>query len=53
MIWRNRVIGWANIGLRNETVETQFGYVSGRAPRDREFKSALDAEVEAMLAFLD
>jgi uncharacterized protein YcaQ len=53
MIWRNRVIGWANIGLRDETVETEFGYVSGRAPKDRGFKSALDAEVEAMRTFLD
>ena len=53
ILWRNRVIGWANIGLRNETVESQFGYVSGRAPRDREFKSALHAEVEAMRTFLD
>ena len=53
MIWRNRVIGWANVGLRDETVETQFGYVSGRAPKDRGFKSALEAEVEAMRTFLD
>jgi hypothetical protein len=39
--------------LRDETVETEFGYVSGRAPKDRGFKSALDAEVEAMRTFLD
>jgi uncharacterized protein len=52
MIWRHRVIGWANIGLTNETVETAFGYVSGRAPRDRQFRSALDEEIEAMRAFL-
>ena len=53
LIWRNRVIGWANVGSRNETIDAQFGYVSGRAPRDRGFKSALDAEVEAMRTFLD
>ena len=53
MLWRDQVIGWANIGLKEERVEAQFGYVSGRAPRDRAFKSALDAEVEAMRVFLN
>ena len=52
MLWRDRVIGWANIGLKEERVEAQFGYVTGRAPRDREFKRALDAEVDAMRLFL-
>jgi uncharacterized protein YcaQ len=52
MLWRDRVIGWANIGLKEERVEAQLGYVSGRAPRDRGFRSALDAELEAMRAFL-
>ena len=53
MLWRNQVIGWANIGLKEERVEAQFGFVSGRAPRDRAFKPALDAEVEAMRLFLN
>ena len=52
MLWRDRVIGWANIGLKEERVEAQFGYVSGRAPRDRAFTAALDAEIEAMRIFL-
>jgi uncharacterized protein YcaQ len=52
MLWRDRVIGWANIGLKEERVEAQFGYVSGRAPRDRAFAAALDAEIEAMRVFL-
>ena len=53
MLWRDQVIGWANLGLKDEGVEAQFGYISGRAPRDRGFKSALDAEIDAMRVFLD
>ena len=53
MLWRDHVIGWANVGLKEERVEAQFGYISGRAPRDRAFKPALDAEIDAMRAFLD
>lgn len=52
MLWRGRVIGWANITLRNGRIETDLGYVTGRSPRDRGFKSALDDEIEAMREFL-
>jgi uncharacterized protein YcaQ len=52
LLWRDRVIGWANVTLRDRRVETGLGYVSGRAPRDRGFKNALDAEIDAMRAFL-
>jgi uncharacterized protein len=53
MLWRDQVIGWANLALKDGGVEAQFGYISGRAPRDRGFRSALDAEVDAMRVFLD
>ncbi len=53
LLWRNRVIGWANISVKEDRVDAQIGYVSGRAPRDRGYKTALDAEIEAMRVFLD
>jgi uncharacterized protein YcaQ len=59
MLWRDRIIGWANVALLRAarsggpaTISADFGYVAGRAPRDRGFRSALDAEVEAMRDFL-
>lgn len=52
LVWRDRIIGWANVALRDGTIDAQVGYVNGRAPRDRGYKSALDAEIEAMRAFL-
>jgi len=52
MLWRDRVIGWANITMRDGGIDADLGYVSGRAPRDRGFKSALDAELDAMRSFL-
>jgi uncharacterized protein YcaQ len=52
MLWRDRVIGWANVTRRNAKLAVECGYVSGRAPRDRGFKQALEKDVEAMRAFL-
>ena len=52
LLWRNRVIGWANISVRDEAIVPEIGYVSGRAPADRGFKQALDNEIEAMRLFL-
>ncbi len=53
LLWRDRVIGWANIAIRNGAIDASFGYVTGRAPRDRGFKGALDDEIEAMRIFLN
>ena len=52
LLWRDQVIGWANLSLRDGALDTDIGYVSGRAPRDRGFKTALAAEIEAMRTFL-
>lgn len=52
MLWRDRIIGWANLAMRDGRIDADLGYVSGRAPRDRGFKSALDEEIEAMRLFL-
>jgi uncharacterized protein YcaQ len=52
LLWRDSVIGWANVSQRDGHMTADLGFVSGRAPRDRAFKQALDAEIEAMRAFL-
>jgi uncharacterized protein YcaQ len=52
MLWRDRAIGWANISRRDGESVVDVGYVSGTAPRDRAFRTALEEEIEAMRSFL-
>lgn len=52
LLWRDRIIGWANVTRTNDRVNADVGYVSGRAPRDRGFRDALDADIEALRRFL-
>ncbi|HKU41273.1 MAG TPA: crosslink repair DNA glycosylase YcaQ family protein, partial [Polyangiales bacterium] len=51
VLWREQVIGWANLTLREGTLDCQLGFVKGR-PRDRTFARALEAELAAMREFL-
>jgi uncharacterized protein len=46
LLWRDRVIGWANV---DDDIE--LGFV-GKRPRDREFSRELDAERERLRQFL-
>lgn len=52
LLWRDRVIGWANVAQRNGVLHADVGYVAGRPPRDRAFRLALDEELDRMRAFL-
>ena len=38
--------------MRNDDMVVDVGYVSGRAPRDRGFKQALERELDEMRTFL-
>lgn len=51
VLWRERVIGWANFSIKNGALSYDLGYVD-EPPRDRIFKRELDAEIERMRAFL-
>lgn len=51
LLWRDRVIGWANLAVKDEALSSEFGYVSS-APRDREFKRELEVEMARIRAFL-
>jgi uncharacterized protein len=53
MLWRETVIGWANLSVRGDALDASFGYVDGVAPRDRGFAVALEAELSRCAVFLD
>ena len=51
LLWRDRVIGWANLSVRNGALESELGYVESR-PGDRAFPHELEAELDRVRAFL-
>jgi uncharacterized protein YcaQ len=52
LLWRDEVIGWGNVTAEGAAAKAQFGYVSGRAPRDAVFKRELDGELARLEGFL-
>jgi uncharacterized protein YcaQ len=52
MLWREHVVGWANLAIKNNVLQCEFGYVNSRPPLDRTFQRELEAEVERMKTFL-
>ena len=52
MLWKDHVIGWANLKVTNGTLRSEIGYTGSRAPRDRAFKQELEAELDRMRMFL-
>jgi hypothetical protein len=52
LLWRDRVIGWANVSGSDGAFDVKPGYVSGRAPRDAAFRAALEDEIERLRWFL-
>jgi uncharacterized protein len=52
MLWRDQVIGWGNLGMKDGVLQTEFGYVTGKAPREIGFRNALDDELASMQRFL-
>jgi uncharacterized protein YcaQ len=51
LLWRDHVIGWANLSVKNGDLTYDLGYVD-EPPRDRTFKRELAAELERMCIFL-
>jgi uncharacterized protein len=51
MLWRDRVIGWGNVAVKDGEMISDFGYI-GAQPRERPFRRELDAELDRMRAFL-
>jgi uncharacterized protein YcaQ len=51
MLWRDRVIGWGNLAVKNGVLAANLGYVEEQ-PRHPEFKRELEAELERIRQFL-
>jgi uncharacterized protein YcaQ len=52
LLWRDRVIGWGNLSVKNGELKSDFGYVKS-PPKDRVFKRQLEAEMERIRFFLN
>jgi uncharacterized protein len=52
LLWRDQVIGWGNLTVKEGALQTELGYVTGKPPRDKAFRVALDAELASMQSFL-
>ena len=52
LLWRDQVIGWGNLAVKNGTLIGDVGYVAGKSPPDRTFKRELEVELERMRLFL-
>ena len=52
LLWRDRIIGWGNLSVRDGVLHTDIGYASSSAPTETRFKREIDAEFERVQAFL-
>ena len=53
LLWRDRVIGWGNLAVKEGKLVAGIGYTSGRAPRERAFARELEAELGRITTFLN
>jgi uncharacterized protein YcaQ len=51
MLWRDRVIGWANLAVREGELQHEIGFAAGR-PQEASFTTELDAELDRVRMFL-
>lgn len=52
LLWRDRVIGWGNISVKDGKLQSHIGYVESQPPADPSFQQALEAELHRMRVFL-
>lgn len=52
LLWRDQVIGWANLAVQGAQLEADLGYVSGSAPTETAYRLALDDELVRLRVFL-
>src|SRR5207245_1096227 len=52
LLWRDRVIGWGNVSVKNGELQADLGFVDASRPRDRSFSRELDAELQRLREFL-
>ncbi len=51
LLWRDEVIGWANVSIKSGALDVETGYVQSK-PKERAFRASLDEEVSRMKLFL-
>src|SRR5882724_954670 len=51
LLWRDRVIGWGNLSVKNGELKSDLGYVESRPLRDRAFQRELEAELDRIRSF--
>lgn len=52
LLWRDRVVGWANVLMCEERLQPTLGYAGGAAPDGSAFRDALEEELQRMTRFL-
>ena len=52
LLWRDRVIGWPNLSIKNNSLNHSLGFIDGSSPSGRKFKRELDAELDRVREFL-
>jgi uncharacterized protein YcaQ len=52
LLWRDRVVGWGNVSLKNGALHADLGYIASHPPRDRLFRQALVGELDRLRLFL-
>ena len=52
LLWRENVIGWANVSVHQAALRSDIGYIAGIPPRDRRFNRELGEELDRMATFL-
>jgi uncharacterized protein len=51
VLWRERIVGWANAAVEGGRLKVNFGYIAGR-PNDPEYGEAAELEVVRLAKFL-
>jgi hypothetical protein len=52
MLWRDRVVGWANLSVEDGKLRSELGYVESTPPREQAFNRELEAELDRVRIFL-
>lgn len=52
LLWRDNVIGWANLSIKNGELDCDLGYVNSDPPRDAGYRRALGEEMDRTRLFL-
>jgi hypothetical protein len=51
LLSRDRVLGWANLSVKNDELKSEFGYVDSE-PSGRAYRRELEAELDRVRSFL-